>query len=111
MGMLGRTVRIALLIGLAACTGEHKAYVECGAAGVGFNCTVSHTEGSKPIRACWAVSVECSNGTKTKGKACQVVQPMGKATKLVPNEAFPNGDKCDQATSVAVTDMKLTVVD
>lgn len=99
------------LIFVVACTGEHKAYVECAGQPGGFGCTVSHTEGSRPIKACWAVSVECTNGVNTKAKACQVVQPMGKASKLVPEADFPNADQCDAVSGVSVVDIKLAVVD
>lgn len=106
-----RRIVFAVAVVLAACVGEHKAYVECAGAAGGFGCTVTHQQGGNPINACWAVSVECTNHLKTKAKSCQVVQPSGKAVKVVPYTDFPKGDQCDAVSAIAVTDVSLKIVE
>lgn len=106
-------MRKALLIWVfvAACADDHKAYVECAGAPAGIMCTATHSEGSKPINVCWDVVIDCAGGLQTKAHACQMVQPMGKASKLVPEADFADISACTQATGISVVDLKLTVAD
>jgi hypothetical protein len=95
----------------SGCEGDHRAHVECAGSPGGLSCTVTHQEGSKPVNACWAVALECAGGLKTQAKACQVVQPMGKAIKMVAESDFPNMAQCTAVSSMSVVDIKLAVVD
>lgn len=90
---------------LLACS-PPKAYVECASDGVtGFNCTVTHQQGSNPINLCWSIKLECANKIKTEARSCQQVDPEGKAGRLVPFTEFKNGEQCDTVTSSAVADL------
>ena len=105
-----------VLVGVisAGCNqGKLEAYVECRNAGTtlaaGFNCTIEHRVGSKPIHACWKAEVTCNNGTKGSGDDCGDVDPRGKSTVVMPYATFKGTlDKCDRVTAMNVGSLKAT---
>lgn len=83
---------------------QPTAAVECSPVFDGYQCQLSHQAGPK-LEACWNISVECGNGIRTQANACQIVEPQGKATRVVPASSFPRSDECDRVVALNVVDM------
>ena len=94
---------------IASCAKENQVYVECGGSPAGFNCTVTHREGSDHVNACWQVYVECANGAKVTADSCQAVDPGQSTSKVIPLDKIIGLDKCDAAASTAVRNIVLKI--
>lgn len=112
MGGLRCAWFVVAVLSFAACQ-RPEAYVECRANGAtlsaGQACALEHRAGSRPLHACWTISVSCANGTKGSAEGCGDVEPQAKATVMVPFAAFRGAlDKCDQVSGANVGAMHLT---
>ena len=106
-------VRVLLLTMLSflafGCAEENLVAVNCQGVGVGYQCTVQHTQGESRTEACWRVLVTCANGTTSEAAACQAVSPGETASRMIPITEFPNAAACDIATGVQVVMDRATV--
>ena len=105
---LALVVATGLLLVLGACKTEVKADVACKGQKDGINCTVTETQGDAKAKVCWQINMPCKNGTTVTGKGCAEVAGGGKVEQLVPNADLAGDDKCDEATGMTLTDIKIT---
>ncbi len=97
------------LFALGACKADVKADVACKGQKEGMNCTVTQTAGDAKAKVCWALEVKCKNGTVVTGKGCADVSGGGKVDHLIPNAELANDDKCDEASGMTLSDVKVTL--
>ena len=102
--------KVALLIGIAVvgCKQTVKANVDCKGAGNGISCDVQQTQGDAKVKVCWAVKVNCKNGTVVSGNSCGEVSGGGKTTVVLPAEKLENDDKCDAPQNMSVENVAIT---
>ncbi|MCA9608710.1 MAG: hypothetical protein KC619_24065 [Myxococcales bacterium] len=101
--LLAALVAVAVLgCGASGLGLQNRVEVRCVGAGIGYQCSLQHTAGPDPVRACWTVSVTCANGTRTSGSGCGEVQVGATSTVLVPLSDFAGAEACDLATGVTV---------
>ncbi len=102
-----RLVAALVLVAILGCGSsglglQNRVEVRCVGAGVGYQCSIEHTTGPDPVRACWRIDVVCVNGARTSGSACGEVQRDATSTVLVPLSDFPGAEACDLASGVTV---------
>ena len=95
-------------IGLVSC-GQNKASVDCRNIGMGYNCSVTHTQGSKPINVCWELAVECVNGLVVTSTGCQKVNPSSSEVYFMPMTNIARVEKCDDVSFIEVRNQTIAV--
>lgn len=92
--------------------GPARAYVRCKPAGKtlgdGFDCSIEHQNGSRPVHVCWDVVLTCANGPGGSGHACGDVAPKQTSSVPVPFASLTGATGCDKLTKIGVENLKLT---
>lgn len=87
---------------------ENQAGVNCVPGSDRFVCAVQHVQGTVPLMVCWQILVECANGVRVTGEACQVVQPGGTASRSIPGTSLRNMGRCDNAVATSIAQIVVT---
>jgi hypothetical protein len=105
--LLGLLWLVVVLFKIYTGAGEAKVSVVCEGAEGGIACAVTHVEGGERVNACWDVILQCSNGVKVEGKACQVVEPEQTTHRLIPDTELKNLEGCDQVKSFEIRNITI----
>lgn len=106
--MLRLAVLALVSLFLVSC-GQQMATVDCRNIGMGYNCSVSHTAGNKPLSVCWELAVKCKNGLVANSTGCQLVNPGSTAIYFMPLTDIAHVEKCDEVSSFQVVNKTIVV--
>jgi hypothetical protein len=102
----------ALALWLAGCEKDPRAYVECKAAGQtlasGLACSIEHKQGSRAVKACWRIVMECANGTTVSARKCGDVAPEGTSMVAILFSELDGAGTCDTVTASSLKELKIT---
>lgn len=107
---MGLLAGLLFALALTGCDlGQQKAQVYCknNAAIEAFECQVKHTQGTKNLKVCWDLVIDCEGATPRTASACQEVSSKGTATRNIPHKAFDT--KGCKPTGLSVKNLKLTI--
>lgn len=104
-------VATVLAIFLASCgqTSDAEVYVQCQGSPGGMACTVERRAGTQRVEASWVIKIGCRNGFVSEAFGAHMV-PDGvgaKSSRLVTWDKFYTPERCDDAVSIEVVNVRL----
>jgi hypothetical protein len=104
-------ITILLVVSEVGCNKDVKVFVHCNPSlPSGYACAVEHRGGDVRADVSWDLDIACRNGAHLTASVAQAVEPRGKASKFVSIGDLQNFDRCDQASSMTIENIKVVGV-